>query len=371
MTIIPRACYADNNKDSEHYADQFNHLWGTAMHVRSVLLGIFFLFTVAGEINAASFDCEKASSEVEKTICSDDELSKLDETLNKVYLQALKRTDIKEQTIESQKQWLKKVRDACQDADCLKEAYENRIWELSPSSHDDYRWVEDPDPEVYQEIIPVDPKICRCYEENLRYFAKRNTPMSCERPIAPHLKDRIKEVEWEDLDPDQYPDLFRSIATSGYLPDTSEDIIERDLKDIRAGIADKIRVFRRAKLSLVGRTQVPEYTAEPEPYWIVQYGPNDISPNNPYEPWRCESQRGGGIRSNLNLYVVSEARHELTNQLSVSRSRPSSEGQHLRIIDNQLFVENIRLGAWIELNEVDTAVPSGDTMCVFQFKRSK
>src|SRR5208283_1661028 len=241
------------------------------------------------------------------------------------------------------------------------------------SMADDYRWIESPDDEEsITGLIPVDPKICKCYEKNLRYFAKRNTPMSCNRPIAPHLKDMIKEVEWEDLDPDRYPDLFRAIATRGqYLPGTGEDIIQRDLKSIRASIANKVRVFRRAKLSLVGRTQVQAYSADPEPYWIVQYGINDVSPNNPKELRRCKPTRGGGIRSNLRLYIVSEAKHELTKELFVSMGRPSTEGQHLIIIDNRLFVENIHPKARIELNQVDTAMPAGATVCIFQFKKIK
>ncbi len=41
------------------------------------------------EIHAASFDCSKATSEVEKLICGDEELSKLDDSLNKAYLERL------------------------------------------------------------------------------------------------------------------------------------------------------------------------------------------------------------------------------------------------------------------------------------------
>jgi|GEM_PF-1964391 len=82
------------------------------------------------EIHAASFDCGKAASEVEKLICSDDELSKLDDSLSKAYLQALKRADIKEQTIRSQRQWLKNERNTCQNAECIRKAYETRIKEL-------------------------------------------------------------------------------------------------------------------------------------------------------------------------------------------------------------------------------------------------
>jgi uncharacterized protein YecT (DUF1311 family) len=342
------------------------------MKIHSLVLGIFFLFAVAGAGDAASFGCEKATSEVEEIICSDNELSRLDESLNKVYLQALKRTDIKEQTIENQRQWLKKVRNACQDADCLKVAYETRIWELTPSSHDDYRWIEKPFEEDGEQYIKVDPKICRCYEENLRYFAKRNTPMSCERPIAPYLKDRIKKVEWEDLNPDDYPDLFRAVATrSRYQTGTAEDVIQRDLKSARRDVANKIWVFRRAKLSLAGYIRLHEYPAYPEPYWIVQYGINDISPNNPKDLWRCKPTRGGGKQSDLQLYVASETKQELTEELFVSLGRPSTKGQHLILIDNRLFVENIDQDGWIELDEIDTDLVAGHTTCIFQFKKSE
>ena len=348
------------------------------MMFRNLILTTCFLVMNSGNIDAASFDCGKAASEVEKIICSDDGLSKLDEELTEAYRQALKRIDIRKQTIESQRHWLKYERNVCPNAECIKKAYETRIKELgysSPStSTDDYRWDQSLDPASAPagdpQLIPVDPKICKCYEENLRYFARRNTPMSCERPIAPHLKYRIKKVEWEDLDPGRYPDLFRAIITyHAYLPGTGEDVIQEDLKHIRSEIAKTVWVFRRAKLSLVGRIQPHASAADTEPYWIVQYGPNDISLSNPCEPWRCKPQRGDGIQSNLQLYIVSAAKHELTKELFSSTN--STEGQHLRLIDNRLFVENIRPGGWIALNEVDTGQAWGQTVCDFKFKKAK
>ena len=56
--------------------------WGNGFYPA---LGAFFLLIIAGNADAASFDCGKATSEVEKIICSDDELSRLDESLSKVY----------------------------------------------------------------------------------------------------------------------------------------------------------------------------------------------------------------------------------------------------------------------------------------------
>ena len=71
---------------------------------------------------------------VEKLICGDEELSKLDDSVSKAYVQALKRTDMKEQMIETQRKWLKNERNACHNAECLKKAYEARIKELGLSS---------------------------------------------------------------------------------------------------------------------------------------------------------------------------------------------------------------------------------------------
>ena len=50
-----------------------------------LILSFFVLFT-----HAASFDCKKARTSVEKHICSDANLSVLDEELAKVYKKVLK-----------------------------------------------------------------------------------------------------------------------------------------------------------------------------------------------------------------------------------------------------------------------------------------
>ncbi len=88
-----------------------------------------------GNIHAASFDCSKARSEVEKIICASDELLTLDNSLVMAYQQVLDRTRKKEEMIQSQNQWLENERNECQDAQCIKKAYEIRIRELGPSSY--------------------------------------------------------------------------------------------------------------------------------------------------------------------------------------------------------------------------------------------
>lgn len=99
--------------------------------VAGIIYSLLFLLTTA---QAASFDCRKAKTEVEKLICSNEELSKLDESLNEAYLRTLHRTDIRQETIKSQRQWLEYERNACQDVVCIKNAYETRIRELGLTS---------------------------------------------------------------------------------------------------------------------------------------------------------------------------------------------------------------------------------------------
>lgn len=80
---------------------------------------------------AASFDCKKAASEVEKLICENPELSKLDDDLAQAYKNALISAADKEALKKNQVWWLKFTRNICQAATCLDEAYKARIIELT------------------------------------------------------------------------------------------------------------------------------------------------------------------------------------------------------------------------------------------------
>lgn len=75
----------------------------------------------------ASFDCSKANTLVEKTICADPQLSDLDELLMASYKKALSNTSNAAPLKMEQKDWLKSVRDNCQDKECLKAAYTSRL----------------------------------------------------------------------------------------------------------------------------------------------------------------------------------------------------------------------------------------------------
>ncbi|WNL30496.1 lysozyme inhibitor LprI family protein [Aliarcobacter cryaerophilus] len=95
------------------------------------LSGLVFANVVFG----ASFNCSKASNKIEVMICSDAELSALDDNLSKIYKQVLNETDNKEYIKSEQMKWIK-TRNNCNTIDCLKKYYEDRIFKLKNNKLD-------------------------------------------------------------------------------------------------------------------------------------------------------------------------------------------------------------------------------------------
>ncbi len=108
-----------------------------------IIIALFVLLST--QANAASFDCKKASTWLEKTVCSNPELSKLDEEMAKAYSDALASLspEGQKETKQYQKQWLKEISPYCEArmksawhddaAECLKYTYEERIQQLQQS----------------------------------------------------------------------------------------------------------------------------------------------------------------------------------------------------------------------------------------------
>jgi uncharacterized protein len=99
---------------------------------------ILWSISIATYVNAASFNCDKASSDIEKTICGNWSISQDDEKLSKyfsVVKKSLQDNDLKA-FINDQKQWLKKRNTECRlteedaRAECLQAHYKDRIREF-------------------------------------------------------------------------------------------------------------------------------------------------------------------------------------------------------------------------------------------------
>jgi uncharacterized protein len=100
---------------------------------KEFITGILFVFAlslVPLASLAASFDCSKELSRVEKTICQDKELSNLDDQLTVAYREALLNSTNQEIIKREQRRWIKVKRNRCHDTNCLRDAYTNRLKQL-------------------------------------------------------------------------------------------------------------------------------------------------------------------------------------------------------------------------------------------------
>lgn len=109
--------------------NQQNQTQGKQMKkiIFAVLVSIFTFKSYA-----VSFDCNKAATLVENVICSDEEISALDDALASSYANVLASSDDAGSIKLEQRNWLKK-RNACQNKACLKTLYTQRIQELTRS----------------------------------------------------------------------------------------------------------------------------------------------------------------------------------------------------------------------------------------------
>jgi uncharacterized protein YecT (DUF1311 family) len=78
-----------------------------------------------------SFDCAKASSKIEKLICSDSGAADADSQLAVSYRTALSRSNDKPALKQAQRDWIAQVRNACNDTACLTQVTEARIQALT------------------------------------------------------------------------------------------------------------------------------------------------------------------------------------------------------------------------------------------------
>ena len=106
------------------------------------ILSFVSLLMLPNEISAKtapSFDCAKATTEVEKLICSDDELAKLDVEMNKSYHAFMKTLDeeyYRNKLKKKQREWLKYITKApcfsgTDKINCLKNVYAFRVQQLT------------------------------------------------------------------------------------------------------------------------------------------------------------------------------------------------------------------------------------------------
>jgi len=96
------------------------------------LLIFGLLIIISNYSLSASFDCKKASTNIEIMICSDASLSQRDDELAKLYKDVLGKStaDQKIDVRKKQRSWLKESRNICLNNDCILSSYSERSSEL-------------------------------------------------------------------------------------------------------------------------------------------------------------------------------------------------------------------------------------------------
>lgn len=190
------------------------------MNGMKCILYLFGSLIVALPAPAASFDCAKAGTKVEKLICGDAGLSKLDDELTAAYKTALQDGKQADAIKQAQKQWMK-VRNDCDDVACVKKAYEARLSSLAAvyTSTDDSAATKQSDKDNSQNGqhyhfqltkgagIPV----CDAYLERLN-TTKYEEPPFCGRPENDVVKG-FTRLNRMPLSPADVHDLYPIIST--------------------------------------------------------------------------------------------------------------------------------------------------------------
>ncbi len=119
---------------------------GRAM-IRGLVFAAISVLDCASAARAASFDCAKAASRIERLICGDVDLDSFDSQLEGAYAGALDRSAHPDRLKGEQRAWLK-ARDACADVKCLSATYQKRITDLSQVSDEPAACAGSTTPEV-------------------------------------------------------------------------------------------------------------------------------------------------------------------------------------------------------------------------------
>lgn len=178
----------------------------------------FFLLIVLGLLSignvwAASFDCNKATTEVERLICTNLELAQLDEKMAEGYQTARTSVTNPQAVKAKQLKWLSE-RNGCNNIACLKQSYGTRIAQLEKQAVTKQAAdVSKPKPR-YRLVAGMGYSICETYLKHLNTLSPDAPPMVCNIRPNPAYNDitrddwDITQPEWEELDVQQNLNLI-------------------------------------------------------------------------------------------------------------------------------------------------------------------
>ena len=188
---------------------------------------LLFLLLPAMNAGAASFDCGKATTKVEKMICGDVELSKMDEELNGAYKTAQQNEKQADSVRQAQKAWLKE-RNRCSDVACMKLAYERRLHVLTESlvtSSSGHIQAAQLNTAASEKVIEKGRwahfdgyfgssgrTLCESLLKRLNSYTWTNEEIANNIPYAVMASSPVwKDPPWQDLDKEKHLDLLQEL----------------------------------------------------------------------------------------------------------------------------------------------------------------
>lgn len=202
--------------------------------------------------------------------------------------------------------------------------------------------------------VKYDPKVCQLYLENLNHLVKKNVSLQCGRPIAPHLRKRIQELEWEDIEPEENWETFKQVsALRGNVRHSYANacnIIKRlseSYPDDTVYPMPSNPFFQRSKYSWHGavignedddRNRRCEHTGQ---FYFVRYSENSPEDNDLWPCKRLSDDSPIIYNNDPSLFVVDSAMNVVRELDSPAHDDPRGnyKGQVLRRIDQILYWE--------------------------------
>lgn len=177
-------------------------------------------FLAIGHAQAASFDCAKAGTKVEKLVCANAELSKLDDQLSAAYKDGAKHTAEPDRYKREQRSWLKGRETCLNDADkattCLRELYSQRVQALSGNCWRHKSWISGMANGSYT-VSGKNWPMCRIMLENLnRFCGEAPKPGEYyELKLDPAITS-LKFPDWQPIDPKAHFSWFEDYVKWQY-----------------------------------------------------------------------------------------------------------------------------------------------------------
>lgn len=98
--------------------------------MRNLLLAVVAITLAAPVPAPAALDCSRARSNAEKMVCSNSRLALAEERMAYAFREAIRRGADPSTLMQTQRRWTFEIRDACNEAECMLKAYEDRTAEL-------------------------------------------------------------------------------------------------------------------------------------------------------------------------------------------------------------------------------------------------